>query len=388
VRDYLYISVVLIGGGLMTSGLLEIYFRYQESQKQLELLQQEVAAGAAFKIQRFVQEIESSMKAATKSRDIVLKGLTPDYKFELERLLIVARAITEVVAYDANGIARVQASRLRTTALQARRELAPLTVFSQVNKGISYLGPVYFVRGSEPYMTIAVPIERFAGEAIGVLRAEVNLKYIWDVVSSIQVGKAGYAYLVTGTGDLIAHPDISLVLQRRNMAQSEQVKAALGSGAVSKALVTRDLRGKKVFSSHALIPSLDWAVFIEQPVREAFEPLYASLLRTSTLLLIGLGMALLASLFVARRVARPLRTLRQGVEQIGKGDLGFRLELKTGDEIEILAEGVQQDDHRPSGGVHGLGEQSRGENQGARAFESDAQRGEPPQVAVSRQRQP
>jgi signal transduction histidine kinase len=41
---------------------------------------------------------------------------------------------------------------------------------------------------------------------------------------------------------------------------------------------------------------------------------------------------------VARRVVRPLRTLRQGVEQIGKGDLGFRLELKTGDEIEILAE--------------------------------------------------
>jgi hypothetical protein len=224
VRHYFVLSVVLISGGLITSGVLESYFRYQESQKQLALLQQEVAAAAAFKIQKFVREIESSMKAATKSRDIVLKRLTPEFKFELERLLIVARAITDVVAHDAEGIARVQASRLRATALQAMRERAPLAVLSQVNKGTPYLGPVYFVRGSEPYMSIAVPIERFAGEVIGVLQAEVNLKYIWDVVSGVRVGKAGYAYLVSRSGDLIAHPDISLVLQQHSVAQLDQVR--------------------------------------------------------------------------------------------------------------------------------------------------------------------
>ena len=49
-------------------------------------------------------------------------------------------------------------------------------------------------------------------------------------------------------------------------------------------------------------------------------------------------MALLATLFVARRVVRPLRTLREGVERIGSGDLSHRLELKTGDEMEVLGE--------------------------------------------------
>ena len=83
---------------------------------------------------------------------------------------------------------------------------------------------------------------------------------------------------------------------------------------------------------------LDWAVFIERPVDEAYAPLYASILRTSSLLLIGLGVALLATLLVSRRVIRPLETLRQGVERIGKGDLNTRLEIKTGDEIEILAD--------------------------------------------------
>ena len=49
-------------------------------------------------------------------------------------------------------------------------------------------------------------------------------------------------------------------------------------------------------------------------------------------------MSLVASLLVVRRVVRPLETLRSGVERIGSGDMNARLELKTGDEIEVLAE--------------------------------------------------
>ena len=60
-------------------------------------------------------------------------------------------------------------------------------------------------------MTMALPIEEFKGNIVGVLLAEVNLKYVWDVVSSIKPGKAGYAYAVSRSEELIAHPDISLV---------------------------------------------------------------------------------------------------------------------------------------------------------------------------------
>ena len=62
------------------------------------------------------------------------------------------------------------------------------------------------------------------------------------------------------------------------------------------------------------------------------------MLRTSALLLVGFTMAVLASLFVGRRVVRPLEALRRGVERIGKGDLSHSLHLNTGDEIEILAD--------------------------------------------------
>ena len=338
VRRYFFVSVLLVGGGLVTSGLVEIYFRYQETREHLGQLQSEITTAAAFKIERFVQEIHNTLKAATRGREIAHQGLTAEYKAELEKLLLIAPAVTEAVALGENGAVLVQASRLRAILPEETKESTHSAAFQQSKYGKPFFGPVYFVRGSEPYMTIAVPIERFAGDVVGVLQAEVNLKYIGDVVSSIKIGQAGYAYLVTRGGDLIAHPDISLVLQRRNMATLRQVRAAFHGGPKPGATVGQNLQGVEVFSSFALIPNLDWAVFIERPVREAYEPLYASIFRTTTLLLIGLGVALLSSLFVGRRIVRPLRALGEGAERIGGGDLDHRLQVETGDEIQSVAE--------------------------------------------------
>jgi signal transduction histidine kinase len=190
-------------------------------------------------------------------------------------------------------------------------------------------------------MTIVVPIERYVGRVIGALQVQVNLKYVWDLLSKLRVGTEGCAYAVARNGDLIAHPDISLVLQRRNAAHLDQVRLAfqpLTDAAKPHWIIAKDLSGRRVFSSWSTIPILGWVVFVEQPVEEIYGQLYSSLFRTSAFLLVGLGMALVASLFVARRVVRPLEALRNGVERIGGGDLNSRLELKTGDEIEVLAE--------------------------------------------------
>jgi len=340
-RHYFVISALLIAGGLITSSLLEIYFRYHESRENLAVLEREAATVAAVKIERFIRDVEASMKAATKGPSIAQGDLSSDYRFELKRLLFLTPAITEAVAFDRNGVIRSQISRFRGVAADASGDLSASTAFQQARQGISYFGPVHFVRQSEPYMTIALPIEYTKRKIIGVLQAEVNLKYVLELVSNIKPGTAGQAYAVNRSGDLIAHPDISLVLQRRNLAQLNQVKEAFQpmSGVPKpKAVVTHDLQGKKVISSYALVPGVDWAVFIERPVEDAYEPLYASILRTSSLLLVGLGVALLATLLVGRRVVRPLETLRHGVARIRNGDLTTRLDLKTGDEIEILAD--------------------------------------------------
>jgi signal transduction histidine kinase len=340
-RHYFFIFATLIGGGMITSGLLEIYFLYYENQEQIAVTQGEAAKAAVSKIAQYILEIEGQMKSATLSQVVAVNGLTPEYRFELSKLLYVAPAITDVAALDGQGVARLQVSRFRATDPSEQTDYSKSPAFLQAQQGVTFFGRVYFVRDSEPYLTMAVPIERFPGGIIGVLLAEVNLRNIWEIVRDIRVGKAGYAYIVARSGDIIAHPDIGLVLNRRKADHLGQVKAALRPAPViqiPESMVTSSLSGEKVLSSYAFLPGLEWAVVVEQPLEEAYKPLYASLLRTSTLLLLGFGIALLAAAYVARRVVQPLHTLQRGVERIGEGDLDFRLQIATGDEIQTLAE--------------------------------------------------
>jgi signal transduction histidine kinase len=339
VRHYFLISLLLIAGGLITSAVLELYFRYRESQEEIARLQHEMAALAAVKIERFVQDTTTAIRAATKTREVAQSKISPEYRFELKRLLYLAPAITEATALDTNRVTQAHVSRAGT--INSSPVIIASRGFQRALQGSPDYSPVYFMKDSEPYMTITFPIEQFAGTVIGVVLAEVNLKHVWDVVSSIKAGEAGYAYVVDRTGDLISHRDISLVLQRRNLGHLAQVKAAFQTASgtpQSEVTLADNLDGKKVISSYAFIPGVDWVVIVERPAEEAYAPLYASMLRTASLLMVAFTMALLASLFMRQRVVRPLETLQRGVQRIGKGDLSHQLNMKTGDEIEILAD--------------------------------------------------
>jgi signal transduction histidine kinase len=331
------IALLLVSGGLLTSGALELFLRHRESVETIGTLQREMAQGAAFKIQQYVQDIERTLRASALAQEIVMSGLTESYKFELLKLLKVAPAVTDAAVTDATGHELFKVSRVRMFLPQELSDHSDSEAFAQARSGRTFFGGVYFVRESEPYMTIAIPIERFAGEIVGVLIAEVNLKYIWEVVARIKVGIAGYAYVVSHEGDLIAHPDISLVLQRRNIQHLSQVQTAL-AGASDLFIPLPNLAGEKVFAAYAAIPDLGWAVLVERPAAEAYAPLYASMFRTSILLLLGLGMAVLASVLIGRRLVRPLAILRRGAARIGQGDLDHRLHINTGDEFQALAE--------------------------------------------------
>lgn len=335
-RRTFLIAFLLVSGGLVTSGIVELFFRYRESVKSIHALQREMAQNATFKIQQFVETITQTLREITQTSEIITTGLTDSYRFQLLKLLRVVPAITTAVAMDITGHEKIKVSRLEMVRPGELTNRARDAAFIEARTGASFFGPVYFVRQSEPYMRIAVPIEPFAGEVIGVLMAEVNLKYIWEVVSRIQVGHTGYAYVVSQQGDLIAHPDISLVLQKRNLNHLGQVQTALAGG--SGTYTYANLRGNDVFTTYVTIPELGWAVLVERSSEEAYAPLYASLGRMACLLLMGLGMAGVASMFISRRVVKPMETLRQGAQIIGSGALHHRIGLQTGDELEALAD--------------------------------------------------
>ena len=103
-------------------------------------------------------------------------------------------------------------------------------------------------------------------------------------------------------------------------------------------MLSRDLLGTPVLTSVVAIESLDWKVFVEQPVAEVYAKLNASILRTGLLLLAGLVLSALAASALARSMVRPIRTLDEGARRIGEGELDQRIDVKTGDELEGLAD--------------------------------------------------
>src|SRR5262245_20626542 len=340
-RQYFVVFGLLLGGGWITSSLLDVYFRYRESREQIEDVQREVASGAAERIAQFILTIESQLRAAAFSGALADKGISADFQFELEKLTAIAPSISEVTAIDASGRPLMFVSRFRVALSGEEKNFSKAPGFLQAKQGANYFGPVYFLYETEPYMNIVVPIERFPGNVTGVLQAQVNLRHIWEVVRDLVVGDTGRTYIVTRSGHIIAHSNPGLGLQLRSVSDLPQVKTAFQPNPVvpkPRTLVSHDLEGQEVLSSVAFLPTLDWAVIVEQQLSEAHEALYGSVLRTSALLLIGSGMALIASLYVGRRVLRPLELLRQGVERISAGDLDHRIEIKTGNEIEMLAD--------------------------------------------------
>jgi class 3 adenylate cyclase len=102
--------------------------------------------------------------------------------------------------------------------------------------------------------------------------------------------------------------------------------------------ITEGMDGREVLSSHAAILPLGWLVFVETPLVEAFAPLYDTLIRTAMVIAGGIVLSVLASLLLARRIVRPIQALREGAGRIGAGALDQRIEIKTGDELEALAD--------------------------------------------------
>jgi signal transduction histidine kinase len=187
-------------------------------------------------------------------------------------------------------------------------------------------------------MTLALAGDR---RDAGVSVAEVNLKFIWDVISQIKVGEHGQAYVVDAMGRLIAHPDLNLVLRGTNVSELAQVqaaRAAIAGIAQEPVQVAQNLESREVLTAYAQIAPLGWLVFVELPRVEAYARLYTTIERTGLLLLAALGLAVVAGMFLARQMLVPIKALQAGAARIGHGELGQRISVKTGDELEGLAD--------------------------------------------------
>jgi signal transduction histidine kinase len=327
----LLIAVVVLA--LVANGAFEIWFSYQEHKASLIGIQREQAEAAASKIEQFITEINSQVGWTTQ---LPWSDSTLDQRrFDALRLLRQVPAITELAQIDASGHEQLRVSRLTMDVVGSGIDYSAKPEFTQAVAHKVYYGPVYFRRESEPYMTLSLAGTR---RDTGVSIAQVNLKLIWDVVSKIKVGERGRAYVVDADGRLIAHPDISLVLRNTDMSKLAQVRSARAAGSGEEVQEAEDIAGNRVLTAYAQVTPLGWLVFVETPVAEAYAPLYASIQRTGYVLFGALALAFIAGMFLARRMVGPIQALRSGAARIGLGDLSQRISIKTGDEVEALAD--------------------------------------------------
>ena len=203
-RKYVALFVAVVCVALLTNGLFEIAFSYQENKQALTRIQREQAEAAAAKIGQFIKDIEGQIGWTTQLPWTA--SALEQRRFDALRLLRQVPAITELAQLDASGKEQLRVSRLAMDAVGVGTDYSKDPKFTEAVAKKIYYGPVYFRRESEPYMTLAMAGAR---RDAGVSVAEVNLKFIWDVVSQIKVGKRGQAFVIDARGRLIAHPDIS-----------------------------------------------------------------------------------------------------------------------------------------------------------------------------------
>jgi signal transduction histidine kinase len=330
---YVVLFVGLVTGVLLINAALDLYFVYQDNRRASIEVQKEKAEAAAQKIESFVREIEHQLGWVTQVQWAALP--VEQRHLDYVRLLRQVPAITELMQIDPQGHEQLRVSRLSMDMMASNIDRSTEPAFVEAMANRVYFGPVYFRKGSEPYLTMAVT---HSGRS-GVTIAEINLKLIWDVVSQLRIGRDGYAYVVDRLGRLVGHPDISLVLRGTDMSRLAQVAAALTSGGQDAGTVdARNRAGVSVLSAHAAIPALGWLVFVEVPTLEAQQPVIDTGLRALALLVLGLLIAGGAGALMARRLVVPIRALQRGAERIGSGELHHRLAIRTGDELEALAE--------------------------------------------------
>lgn len=334
VRKYAVFVASALCLALAFNGVVNTVFAFRDQHALVVRVQQEKADFAAQRIGQFVSDIMRQLDWVSQL------GPTPnpteDRRLDGLRLMRQIAAISELVQIDAHGREFVALSRTERDRTDSGRDWSDRPAFKGAQKNGDYFGPVWFRRGSEPYMDLAK-----AGLAPrrDVAVATINLTYILYLMSRLTVGEEGRAYVVDGSGRLIAHPDLRFVLRDTNLAEVvERHRAAHVGEPGYRGVSMRDMEGRAVLSVMVPVPWLDWRVVVDLPESEAFAPIYDSILRSLVVLVLVLVLAVFASILLSRRMAAPIRALSEGAARIGEGHLDERIDIRSGDELQRLGD--------------------------------------------------
>lgn len=217
-------------------------------------------------------------------------------------------------------------------------------------------------------ITCSHPIYDPLGELKAVVAIGCQLSEISSIITDVAIGQTGHAIVVDNYGDVIMgkqflQSEDGIVEEKDNFfnsADEQLLEATHNMIEGNSGIIMLDINGESVFLSYHPLASMPWSVVTLISVDEVLEPVMkgkeqtsnlailaqqeADKISSSTLIAMIAGMtasavaALLVGLLYSNKLASPIRKLEAGVREIAKGKLEGRLEIKTGDEIENLAE--------------------------------------------------
>ena len=335
---YTAVVVTLVAAAVISVGLSELYFSYQDSKRALSHAERDKASVAAASIEQRMHDILLELdEVAMPTVEKGAPGLA-ERNQDYHRLLARDRLVSQLSYLGSAGKERLRTSSLEIDRFNSGIDFSRSATFVGARRYGRHVGGVYFERGSRPHMSISVAE---AAPGLGVVVAKIDLGFVRQVIDRARIGTSGIAYAVDSLGMLVTHPDTDLVLRRTNFASLPQVRAALRAHTVNPAgaaTVGRNQDGTKVLSAFQTIDAFGLHVFVEEPLSEAFAPLKSAIWRTALLLVAFLLLAISTSIILARRLVRPIESIQAAAAGIGSGSFDQRIEIPSNDELGALAE--------------------------------------------------
>lgn len=215
---------------------------------------------------------------------------------------------------------------------------------------------------SEPYFdkegcgivtsTFSAPVFREVKgtkEFIGILKLDISLDWLQDIVASIKVSKTGYGFVISRSGKLVTHPIKDVIMNEtifsisedRNIPSLRDIGRRMIHGATGfEKADYRSLYGENIsWISYAPLPQNGWSLGIIFPIKELLADVNNLFWIVTVLVGFGGVLILLVIVFIADRITGSLRKLADITRDMAKGNFDVEIpSTQDKDEIGELTE--------------------------------------------------
>lgn len=236
-----------------------------------------------------------------------------------------------------------------------RKDVSEEPFFQAALNGESYMSSPY-IDGADMYLVVSAPVRK-DGEIAGVIYFQCDTVVLQDVVSDIQIGEEGEAYILDKNGTTIAFQDVEAVLDQENAIQ-DAADHPDDSDAVTVAAIERKMIAGKTgvdrfsykaddsnnIQAYTPIPDTDgWSVAVLIDEDEFLRAAYDGNKRQATVCLVLCAAVILLSFFVSHSIAGPIVQSAKRLRLLSEGDLKSPVPRAKGkDETRMLADSAGQ----------------------------------------------